>query len=58
MEEFEFAHASGLKRDQIARLGALDFITGKENVILLRSLGNGKTHLATALAIKACHVGH
>jgi DNA replication protein DnaC len=35
LEEFDFDHARGLKRDTIAHLGTLDFVTGKENVVFL-----------------------
>lgn len=35
LEEFDFEHARGLKRDVIAHLGTLDFVTGKENVVFL-----------------------
>src|SRR5215210_1777283 len=35
LEEFDFDHARGLKRDPIAHLGTLDFVTAKENVIFL-----------------------
>ena len=58
LEEFDFDHARGLKRDQIAHLGTLDFITAKENVIFLGPPGTGKTHLATGLGIRACQAGH
>ena len=33
LEEFDFDHARGLKRDLILHLGTLDFVTAKENVI-------------------------
>jgi len=58
LEEFDFDHARGLKRDQIAHMGTLDFIIAKENVIFLGPPGTGKTHLATGLAIRACQAGH
>ncbi len=58
LEEFDFDHARGLKRDTIAHLGTLDFITAKDNVIFLGPPGTGKTHLATGLAIRACQAGH
>ena len=36
----------------------LDFLLGKENVVLLGPPGTGKTHLAVALGIRACLAGH
>ena len=58
LEEFDFDHARGLKRDTIAHLGTLDFITGKDNVVFLGPPGTGKTHLAIGIAIRACQAGH
>jgi DNA replication protein DnaC len=58
LEEFDFDHARGLKREAIAHLGTLDFVTGKDNVVFLGPPGTGKTHLATGLAIRACQAGH
>ncbi|WP_152204879.1 IS21-like element helper ATPase IstB [Georgenia thermotolerans] len=58
LEDFDFDHARGLRRDQIAHLGTLDFITAKDNVVFLGPPGTGKTHLATGLAIRACQAGH
>jgi len=58
LEEFDFDHARGLKRDLIAHLGTLDFITGKDNVVFLGPPGTGNTHLAIGIAIRACQAGH
>src|SRR5262249_58493115 len=58
LEEFDFDHARGLRRDLIAHLGTLDFAAAKENVVFLGPPGTGKTHLATGLAIRACQAGH
>jgi DNA replication protein DnaC len=58
LEEFDFDHARGMKRDVIAHLGTLDFVTAKENVVFLGPPGTGKTHLATGIAIRACQAGH
>ena len=58
LEEFDYDHARGLRRETIAHLGTLDFVTGKDNVVFLGPPGTGKTHLATGLAIRACQAGH
>jgi DNA replication protein DnaC len=58
LEEFDYGHARGLKREVIAHLGTLDFVTARDNVVFLGPPGTGKTHLATGLAIRACQAGH
>jgi DNA replication protein DnaC len=58
LEEFDFDHARGLKRELVAHLGTLDFVAGRENIVFLGPPGTGKTHLATGLAIRACQAGH
>ena len=58
LEEFDFDHARGLRRDTIAHLGTLDFVTARDNVVFLGPPGTGKTHLAIGLAIRACQAGH
>ena len=58
IEDFDYDHARGLKRETIAHLGTLDFVTAKDNVVFLGPPGTGKPHLATGLAIRACQAGH
>ena len=41
LEEFDFGHARGLKREAIAHLGTLDFITARDNVIFLGPPSHG-----------------
>ena len=58
LEEFDFAFQSSLRRDAVLHLGQLDFLAGRENVVLLGPPGTGKSHLAIALGIRACLAGH
>src|SRR2546429_3064401 len=58
LEDFDYGHARGLKREVIAHLGTLDFVTARDNVVFLGPPGTGKTHLAIGLAIRACQAGH
>jgi len=57
LEEFDFTFQRSAKKQVIAHLGQLDFLHGKENVVLLGPPGTGKTHLAIALGIRACLAG-
>jgi DNA replication protein DnaC len=58
LEEFDFDHQRSLKRETMAHLGTLDFITARENAIFLGPPGTGKTMLAIGLGIRACQAGH
>ena len=57
LEEFDFAFQASLRRDTVLHLGQLDFLAGKENIVLLGPPGTGKTHLSIALGIRACLAG-
>src|SRR6266704_7009812 len=58
LEEFDFTFQRSVKKQVIEHLGQLDFLHGKENVVLLGPPGTGKTHLSIALGIRACLAGH
>lgn len=58
LEDFDYEHQRSLKREVIAHLGTLDFVTAKENVVFLGPPGTGKTHLSIGLGIRACQAGH
>jgi DNA replication protein DnaC len=57
LEEFDFTFQRSVKKQVIEHLGQLDFLHGRENVIMLGPPGTGKTHLATALGVRACLAG-
>lgn len=54
LEEFDFSFQPGLGEKEVLRLGSLEFIETKGNVLFLGPPGVGKTHLAVALGTKAC----
>ncbi len=58
LEEFDFAFQHTIPKNTVLHLGQLDFLAGKENVVLLGPPGTGKTHLSIALGIRACLAGH
>jgi hypothetical protein len=48
LEEFDFDHARGLKRDTVAHLGTLDFIAEKGNIVFLGPPGTKVAGLVRA----------
>src|SRR4051794_38673890 len=58
LEDFDFAFQASIRGDSVLHLGQLDFLAGRENVVLLGPPGTGKSHLAIALGIRACLAGH
>src|SRR6201987_684799 len=57
LEEFDFTFQRSVKKQVIEHLGQLDFLHGRENVIMLGPPGTGKTHLSVALGVRACLAG-
>ena len=47
LEDFDYDYQRSLKREVIAHLGTLDFVSAKENVVFLGPPGTGKTHCET-----------
>lgn len=57
IDEFDFTFQPSLDRQKVMSLFDLTFIRQNGNVIFLGPPGVGKTHLAVALALKACQAG-
>lgn len=54
LEEFDFAFQPSLSAARIRELAELGFLAKAENIVLVGRPGVGKTHLAIALALRAC----
>jgi DNA replication protein DnaC len=57
IDDFDFTFHPRLDRQRVLALFDMTFIKQKENVVFLGPPGVGKTHLAVALAVKACQAG-
>jgi len=58
LDQFDFSFQPSVSRQKIADLATLRFVENHENIILLGPPGVGKTHLAIALALKACETSY
>lgn len=53
LQSYDFGFASGVPKAPIQELARLTFIERAENIVLIGPSGIGKTHLASALGIRA-----
>ena len=58
LESFDFSAIPALNKPKVLMLAQCDFVSQRENVLLLGNSGTGKTHLATALGACACRKGY
>lgn len=58
LDTFNWQWPQDIDRPQVEHLSRLRFVENKHNAVLLGPVGVGKTHLATAIALQACHNGH
>jgi DNA replication protein DnaC len=54
MDRFDWSWPKKINQAQVKNLFRLKFIEEKSNVVLVGSVGVGKTHIATALGYQAC----
>ncbi len=58
LEDFDFSFQPKLDAMLVKSLASCDFVAKHENVLLIGPPGVGKSHLGTALAVKACMRGY
>lgn len=57
MEELEYNRFEHLEDAFLGELGTCDFISRRQNIVMIGNPGTGKTHLSIALGVKACMQG-
>ncbi len=58
LDTFEFLAIPKLNKTLVLELARCEFLSRRENVLLLGNSGTGKTHIALALGLAACQRGH
>jgi len=58
VDQYDFSLMPQLNRQLVLQLAQGSYIAHKENILLVGQIGTGKTHLATALGVAACHQGY
>jgi DNA replication protein DnaC len=57
MDELDFSRFEHINEAFIRELASCDFVSKRQNIVMIGNPGTGKTHLSIALGIKACMQG-
>lgn len=57
LDEFDYSRLEHVSESFIWELATCDFITKRQNIVMIGNPGAGKTHLSIALGMKACYAG-
>jgi DNA replication protein DnaC len=57
LDEFEYNRYEQVGEPLLRELAACDFISDRQNIVMIGNPGSGKTHLAIALGMQACYIG-
>jgi len=57
LESFDFTAQPSINKTLVVELMRCVYLDHRENILIVGSPGTGKTHLATALGVEACHRG-
>lgn len=59
LDEFDFSQLNNtVTREFVMELASCQFVSSKQNIVMIGNPGRGKTHLSIALGMKACHAGY
>jgi len=58
LEGFDFTAIPSLNKRLVLELAGCEYLPKRENVLAVGNSGTGKTHVAIALGLSACHAGH
>ncbi len=58
LDSFDFLAIPSLNKNMVLELARSEFLSRRENLLVLGNSGTGKTHIALALGLAACQRGH
>lgn len=58
LDEFKYSELKHVNEAYIWELASCEYIKRRENIIMIGSTGNGKSHLSIGLGIRACKEGY
>ncbi len=57
LDEFDYTRLEHVSKSSIWELAACDYISKRQNIVMIGNPGSGKTHLSIGLGVKACYAG-